>query len=134
MLPLSARSLKSIAHIGAVTFAGAAKLPATGPRGFITVNATHMVTPLAGLKDVLNGLGSRATVTFNDGKDLATVKRLAATSDVAIVMAGDISLEGEDRPNLSHCRCSMASTKMPSSQPWPRPTRARSLCLRTAVP
>jgi beta-glucosidase len=29
------------------------------------------------------------------------VKRLAATSDVAIVMAGDISLEGEDRPNLS---------------------------------
>jgi hypothetical protein len=32
---------------------------------------------------------------------LATVKRLAATSDVAIVRAGDISLEGEDRPNLS---------------------------------
>jgi beta-glucosidase len=100
-LPLSARSLNSIALIGAVTFAGAAKLPATGPRGFITVNATHTVTPLDGVKGALDRLGSRATVTFSDGKDLATVKRLAATSDVAIVMAGDISLEGEDRPNLS---------------------------------
>jgi beta-glucosidase len=100
-LPLAAASLRSIALIGVSTFGGAAKLPTTGPKGIITVNAPHLVTPLQGLNSALRKLGSPAAVTFDDGSDLARAKALAAKSDVAIVMAGDISLEGEDRPNLS---------------------------------
>ena len=101
MLPLTASSLRSIALIGAATFAGAAKLPATGPKGIITVNSARSVTPLQGLNSALRALGSSAAVTFDDGTDLARAKALAEKSNVAIVMAGDISLEGEDRANLS---------------------------------
>jgi beta-glucosidase len=100
-LPLNASSLRSIALIGPQTFAGAAKFPATGPGGFITVNAPYTVTPLQGLRNTLSALSSSATVTFNNGTDLASAVSLAAASDVAIVMVGDISLEGQDRPNLS---------------------------------
>ena len=101
LLPLAASSLRSIALIGAGTFAGAAKLPSTGPKGIITVNAPHTVAPLQGLNSALKALGSSATVTFDDGTDLARAKALAEKSDAVIVMAGDISLEGEDRANLS---------------------------------
>lgn len=101
ILPLSATSLRSIALIGPSMFAGAAKLPSTGPRGMITVNAPGTVTPMEGLNRVLLKLGSKATVVFNDGKDQAAAAALAARSDVALVMVGDISLEGEDRVNLS---------------------------------
>ncbi len=100
VLPLSA-SLHSIALIGAKTFAAVAKLPTTGPSGTITVKAPFTVTPIEGLKSALKTLGSSATVTFDDGTDLARAKSLAAKSDVAIVIAGDISIEGQDRPNLS---------------------------------
>jgi len=101
VLPLSAAALHSIALIGAKTFAGAAKLPTTGPRGTITVNAPFTVTPIEGIKSALKTLGSKATVIFDDGTDLARAKSLAAKSDAAIIMAGDISIEGADRPNLS---------------------------------
>jgi beta-glucosidase len=101
MLPLNASRLRSIALIGPQTFAGAAKFPATGPGGFITVNAPYSVTPIQGLQNVLSALGSSATVTFDNGTNVAGAIALAASSDVAIVMVGDISLEGEDRANLS---------------------------------
>ena len=101
ILPLADTSVRSIALIGSMTFAGAAKLPATGPGGLITVNTAGSVSPLDGLRNALKTMSSRATVTFNDGKDLEKARTLATNSDVAIVMAGDISLEGEDRPNLS---------------------------------
>ena len=101
VLPLNASSVRSIALIGPQTFAGAAKFPATGPGGFITVNAPYSVTPLQGLQNTLSALGSSASVTFNNGTNLASAVALAASSDVAIVMVGDISLEGQDRPNLS---------------------------------
>jgi beta-glucosidase len=100
-LPFDAAALRSIALIGAASFAGSAKLPATGPKGIITVNAPQLITPLQGLKQALKNLNSAATVTYDDGTDLTRAKALAAKSDVAIVMAGDISLEGEDRTNLS---------------------------------
>jgi beta-glucosidase len=101
MLPLNASQLRSIALIGPQTFAGAAKFPATGPGGFITVNAPYSIPPLQGVHNVLSALGSTATVTFSDGASVADAIALAASSDVAIVIVGDISLEGEDRANLS---------------------------------
>jgi len=99
-LPLNASQIRSIALIGPTTFAGAAKFPSTGPVGFITVNAPYTVTPLQGLKNVLASLGSSAQVTFNDGTDLNSAVNLAKASDVAILMVGDISLEGVDRQDL----------------------------------
>jgi beta-glucosidase len=101
LLPLKAARVHSIAVIGPKTFAGAAKFPATGPGGFITVNAPYSVTPVAGINNALAQLGGNATVTYNDGTDLTAAASLAASVDVAIVMVGDISLEGQDRPNLS---------------------------------
>lgn len=101
ILPLDARQLRSIAVIGPQTFAGAAKFPATGPGGFITVNAPYSVTPVQGITNALATAGGSASVTFNNGTDLAAAATLAAQSDVAIVMVGDISLEGQDRVNLS---------------------------------
>ncbi|PWU48541.1 glycosyl hydrolase [Micromonospora globispora] len=100
VLPLDATKLRSVALIGPQTFAGEAKFPATGPGGFIKVNAPYTVTPEEGLRNTLAGLGSHATVTYHNGTDLAGAAALAARSDVAIVMAGDISLEGVDRANL----------------------------------
>ena len=101
LLPLQAAQVHSIAVIGPQTFAGAAKFPATGPGGFITVNAPYSVTPVQGLTNALAQVGGNATVTFNDGTDLTAAANLAAGADIAIVMVGDISLEGQDRPNLS---------------------------------
>ena len=94
---------RSIALIGAVTFAGKAKLPTTGPRGTITVNSPKVVTPLEGLTAVLKALdpAGNHTVTYDDGTNIARAQALAAQSEVAIVMAGDISIEGADRANLS---------------------------------
>jgi beta-glucosidase len=101
MLPLNASRLRSLALIGPQTFAGAAKFPATGPGGFITVNAPYIVTPLQGLQNMMGALGSSAMVTFNNGTNVASAIAVAASCDVAIVMVGDISLEGQDRANLS---------------------------------
>jgi beta-glucosidase len=101
LLPLNAAGIKTIALIGAASFAGAAKLPVTGPKGVIAANSPHVISPLQGLNAALKKQGSAATVSYDDGTDLARAVALAGKSDVAIVMAGDISLEGEDRPDLS---------------------------------
>ena len=100
VLPLNASSVRrSIALIGPQTFAGGAKFPAMGPGGCTTV-VPNSVSPLDGLKNMLTALGSSASVTFNNGTNLASAVALAASSDVAIVMVGDISLEGQDRPTF----------------------------------
>jgi beta-glucosidase len=101
MLPLQAAQIKTVALIGSATFAGAAKVPATGPRGDISPSSPLLVSPLQGLTAALKKLGSAAVVTYETGTDIPRAAALAAKSDVAIVMAGDISLEGVDRANLS---------------------------------
>jgi len=100
-LPLNAAQLRSIAVIGPQRFAGAATFPATAPGGSVVVPAPYTITPVSGIKNVLTALGSSATVTFNDGTDLASAVALAQASDVSIIIVGDISAEGSDRSTLA---------------------------------
>ncbi|WP_166875701.1 beta-glucosidase [Salinibacterium sp. ZJ450] len=100
-LPLDAAALDSVALIGTPTFAGQAKFNSQGPSNAIVVTAPYTVTPEQGLNNVLDALGSDATVTYNNASDIAAAAALAAASDVAVVMVGDISREGVDRANLS---------------------------------
>jgi beta-glucosidase len=97
-LPLAADALRSIALIGPQAHARDAT---TGGDGSSRVVPLYTVTPIAGLRNVLKELGSSATVSYNDGADPAAAAKLAASSDIAIVMVGDIHTEGADRPNLS---------------------------------
>lgn len=103
-LPLKAASISSIAVIGPQRFAGAAKLPGMAPGGNVFVRAPYTVTPVQGLQNVLASLGSTATVTFNNGTNIASAAALAAASDVAIVMVGDLSVEGSIARRLRYPR------------------------------
>jgi beta-glucosidase len=100
-LPLKANALSSVALIGAPTFAGAAKFNSQGPSDAIVVTSPYTVTPEQGLNNALDALGSDATVTYNNASDIAAAADLAAKSDVAVVMVGDISREGVDRTSLA---------------------------------
>ena len=66
----------------------------------LSVNAPYTDSPLRGLQNTLAALDSKATVTLHDGVDAVSAAALAAASDVAIVIVGDISLEGVDRSDL----------------------------------
>jgi len=101
LLPLDASKIHSIALIGQTPFSNAF----VGGGGSSTVSPLYEITPLQGLQNVLTQKGSSATVTLlvaaNNGSNNAAAAALAAASDVAIVMAGVITSEGSDRPNLS---------------------------------
>ena len=102
LLPLDPQNLENIALIGQATYTNAA---VNGGGGSSRVVPLYTVTPLQGLQNVLSQLGSSANVTMlianRDGSNNAEAAALAATSDVAIVMAGVVTSEGQDRPNLS---------------------------------
>jgi beta-glucosidase len=100
-LPLQAGSLKSVALIGSPTFAGAAKFNSQGPSNAIVVTSPYSVTPEQGLNNALRSKGSSATVTYNNASNVTEAAALAAKSDVAVVMVGDISREGVDRSSLA---------------------------------
>ncbi|MGP3979555.1 beta-glucosidase [Streptomyces sp. KR80] len=95
VLPLDAKQLKSIALIG--PYAGAA---VTGGTGSSKVRPLYTVTPQDGLQ---KRAGADVTVSYTDGKDTAAAAEAAKAADVAIVMVGEISGEGE-----SHERTTMA--------------------------
>jgi beta-glucosidase len=97
-LPLDASALRSIALIGPHMHARDAN---TGGEGSSKVVPLYTITPMQGLRDVLDRLGSSATVTYDDGAEIAAAATLAASSDIAIVMVGDNHTEGADRSNLS---------------------------------
>ena len=101
-LPLQP-SVRSIALIGAEWFAGMATLPPRNgnPAELTTVITPFTVTPEQGLKNTLADLGSTATVTYNNGSDVASAVALAQQSDVAIVMVGTTPRETRDLPSLS---------------------------------
>ena len=100
ILPLNARSLTKVALIGPSDFTTVAKIPKTGPGGTQGAIPNYSITPQVGLQNVLTSLGSTASVTVDTATNLAAAASLAASSDIAIVMVGDNSVEGADR-NLS---------------------------------
>jgi beta-glucosidase len=101
-LPLQP-SVTSVALIGAEWFAGMATLaPRNGnPAELTTVIPPFTVTPEQGLKNTLAEIGSGATVTYNNGSDIASAVALAQQSDVAIVMVGTTPRETRDLRSLS---------------------------------
>lgn len=65
----------------------------------------YTVTPVDGLRDVLAGLGSTATVekftVARDLSNLAEAVEAAKAADTLVVMAGVVATEGADRPSIA---------------------------------
>ena len=99
-LPLDGKP-KSIALIGVEWFAGIAKM---SPRSIRDDNENvvtpYTVTPLEGLKNVIKELGYNTKVTYNDGRNPEAAARLAAKSDIVLLMVGDNPHETKDRETL----------------------------------
>jgi beta-glucosidase len=102
LLPLQP-NITSIALIGAEWFAGMATLPPRNgnPAELTTIIAPFTVSPEEGLKNTLAKLGSGASVTYNDGSDIASAVALAQRSDIAVVMVGTTPRETRDLRSLS---------------------------------
>jgi beta-glucosidase len=103
-LPLE-RNITSIALIGAEWFAGMAALPPRNgqPAELATVVSPPQftVTPEQGLRNTLAEIGSAATVTYNNGSDIASAVALAQQSDVTILMVGNTPRETRDLETLT---------------------------------
>jgi beta-glucosidase len=101
--PPLAASINSVALIGAEWFAGMATIPPRNgnPAELATVIPPFTVTPEQGLRNALAKVGSAATVTYNNGSDIARAVALARQSEVAIVMVGNTPRETRDLPTLS---------------------------------
>lgn len=99
-LPLDGKP-KSIALIGVEWFAGIAKMAPRSVRdNNENVNAPYTVTPKEGLENVIKELGYNTKVTYNDGRDPEAAAKLAAESDVVLLMIGDNPHETKDRETL----------------------------------
>jgi beta-glucosidase len=93
LLPLDATGTTSIAVIG--PYAATAH---PGGEGSSRVLGRGYVAPAAG---IAGRAGSAIPVRTDDGSDPARAAALAATSDVAVVVVGDLSREGGDRPSMN---------------------------------
>ena len=60
----------------------------------------YTVTPKQGLENVIKELGYDTKVTYNDGRDPKAAAKLAAESDVVLLMIGDTPHETIDRETL----------------------------------
>ena len=60
----------------------------------------YTVTPQEGLKNVIKELGYDTEVTYNDGRDPKAAAKMAAESDVVLLMVGDNPHETKDRETL----------------------------------
>ena len=92
-LPLRADGLHSIAVVG--PYAQAAH---PGGGGSSHVEPLYTVSPVEGIQ---KRVGAGVTVQSSDGSDADAAAKLAASSDVAVVVVGDEEKEGEDRTSLS---------------------------------
>jgi len=101
-LPLGT-NIRSVALIGAQWFAGMAALPPRNgdPAELANIIAPFTVTPEQGLRNALAQIGSTATVTYNDGSDIASAVALARQSQIVILMVGNTPRETRDLPTLS---------------------------------
>jgi beta-glucosidase len=88
LLPLKADRLKSIAVIGP-----AAAKAVTGGGGSSHVVPLYAVDPVDGIR---KRAGTKVTVNFDDGADVAKAASLARSADVVIVMVADNEREGKD--------------------------------------
>ncbi|WNS75475.1 glycoside hydrolase family 3 C-terminal domain-containing protein [Bacillus sp. DTU_2020_1000418_1_SI_GHA_SEK_038] len=115
-LPLDGKP-KSIALIGVEWFAGIAKM---SPRSVRDDNenvvTSYTVTPKQGLENVIKELGYSTTVTYNDGRDPMAAAKLAAESDVVLLMIGDNPHETKDRETLGFPRIDL--DKNPDRVDW----------------
>ncbi|MEH7252215.1 glycoside hydrolase family 3 C-terminal domain-containing protein [Neobacillus niacini] len=99
-LPLDGEP-KSIALIGVEWFAGEAKMSPRSVRdNNENVVTPYTVTPQEGLENVIKELGYDTKVTYNDGRDPEAAAKLAAESDVVLLMVGDNPHETVDRDTL----------------------------------
>ncbi|MFC4411685.1 beta-glucosidase [Chungangia koreensis] len=99
-LPLDGEP-KSIALIGIETFAGDARMSPRSVRDDNDyVNTPYTVTPQEGLEKVIKELGYDTKVTYNNGSDPEAAAKLAAESDVVLLMVGDNPHETVDRDTL----------------------------------
>ena len=99
-LPLDGKP-KTIALIGVEWFAGKAKMSPRSVRdNNENVVTPYTVTPQEGLKNVIKELGYDTKVTYNDGRDPKAAAKLAAESDVVLLMVGDNPHETKDRETL----------------------------------
>ena len=99
-LPLDGKP-KTIALIGVEWFAGKAKMSPRSVRdNNENVVTPYTVTPQEGLQNVIKELGYDTEVTYNDGRDPKAAAKLAAESDVVLLMVGDNPHETKDRETL----------------------------------
>ena len=115
-LPLDGKP-KSIALIGVEWFAGKAKM---SPRSIRDNNENvvtpYTVTPQEGLENVIKELGYDTKVTYNDGRDPEAAAKLAAESDVVLLMVGDNPHETKDRETLGFPAIDL--DKNPDKEDW----------------
>jgi cytidylate kinase len=99
VLPLDP-AVRSIVVIGQAAYVDEACL---GGGGSSKVDPLYTVPPVDGLRDVLDGLGSTASLSrvtvAPDLANLAEARQAAAAADVVVIMAGLVATEGADRPD-----------------------------------
>lgn len=100
-LPIDARTVHRIALIGKADYAAKAVV---GGGGSSEVIPYYTVPPLEGMRKTLAKLGSKAsvslTVVADDNSNLAAAVEAARKADAVVVLAGALSTEGRDQPNL----------------------------------
>lgn len=115
-LPLDGEP-KSIALIGVEWFAEIAKMSPRSVRDTNeNVNAPYTVTPKEGLVNVIKELGYDTKVTYNDGRDPEEAAKLAAESDIVLLMIGDNPHETKDRETLGFPAIDL--NKNPDKEDW----------------
>jgi beta-glucosidase len=92
-LPLDAKKVHSIAVVGPY-----AQTVHPGGGGSSHVNPLYTVNPVDA---ITKRAGAGVTVSSADGSDTAAAAQLAKSSDVAVVIVGDVEKEGADRTSLS---------------------------------
>jgi beta-glucosidase len=101
ILPLDP-GVGTIVVIGQATYVDEACL---GGGGSSKVDPLYTVRPTDGLQDVLDSLGSSATVSkvtvADDLANLADAKTAAAAADVVVIMAGLVATEGADQQDAN---------------------------------
>jgi len=80
LLPLDANKVSKLAIIGRL-----ADLKNTGDHGSSHVHQENIITPLKGIIDLI---GDKIEIVYNEGKDLEEVKRITQTVDAVIVVVG----------------------------------------------